>query len=221
MARALIIGSSGGIGGALVDALLGRGDEVVGLSRRADGLDVTCDVSIKRTLGAQTGTFDLIIVATGALVVDGHQPEKSIRALDPDAMIAQFKINAMGPALILKHSLALLPRDRPCTFAALSARVGSIGDNRMGGWHSYRGAKAALNQFIHGAAIELARSHRQAICVCLHPGTVETSFSADYAKTHETISAARAAASLLDVIKGLSHVQSGGFLDYEGKEIPW
>jgi NAD(P)-dependent dehydrogenase (short-subunit alcohol dehydrogenase family) len=221
MARALIIGSSGGIGRAVTAAISERGDDVVGLSRGADGIDVTDEAAIARVLGAQKGLFDLIFVATGALVVDGHQPEKTIKALSPEALIGQFKTNALGPALVLKHSLALMPRDQPCVFAVLSARVGSIGDNRIGGWHSYRTAKAALNQLIHGAAIELARSHKHAICVCLHPGTVETRFTEAYVKSYTTVPPACAAGNLLSVIDGLSPAQSGGFFDYAGNEIPW
>ena len=221
MEKALIIGSSGGIGRAVADALLARGCDVVGLSRSADGLDVTDESSIARHLGAEKGPFDLIFVATGALVIDGHQPEKTLKALSPDALIGQFKVNALGPALILKHSLALMPRDRRCVFVALSARVGSIGDNHIGGWHAYRAAKAALNQLIHGAAIELARSHKHAICVSLHPGTVETRFTEDYAKSHPTVPATQAASNLLRVIDGLTTAQSGGFFDYAGTEIPW
>jgi NAD(P)-dependent dehydrogenase (short-subunit alcohol dehydrogenase family) len=221
MVRALIIGSSGGIGRALAEALKARGDDFVGLSRSADGLDVTEEASVARLLGAVEGTFDLIPVATGALVVDGHEPEKSIRALDPDALTGQFKTNALGPALVLKHCLALMPRDRRCVFAALSARVGSIGDNRIGGWHSYRAAKGALNMLVHGAAIELARTHKQAVCVCLHPGTVETRLTAEFAQSHKTVPAEQAAANLLRVIDGLSPDHSGRFLDYAGEEIPW
>jgi NAD(P)-dependent dehydrogenase (short-subunit alcohol dehydrogenase family) len=221
MARALIIGSSGGIGQAVAASLLARGDDVVGVSRTADGIDVTDEASIARVLGAQEGPFDLILVATGALVVDDHQPEKTIKALSPEALIGQFKTNALGPALVLKHSLALMPRDRRCVFAALSARVGSIGDNRIGGWHSYRSAKAALNQLIHGAAIELKRTHKNTICVCLHPGTVETPFTQAYAKSNTTVPATHAADNLLGVIGGLTPAQSGGFFDSFGNEIPW
>jgi NAD(P)-dependent dehydrogenase (short-subunit alcohol dehydrogenase family) len=221
MVRALIIGSSGGIGRALAEALKARGDDFVGLSRSANGLDVTDEASVARLLGEVESTFDLILVATGALVVDGHEPEKSIRALDPDALMGQFKTNALGPALVLKHSLALMPRDRRCVFAALSARVGSIGDNRIGGWHSYRAAKAALNMLVHGAAIEFARTHKQAVCVCLHPGTVETRLTANFAQSHKTVPPEQAAANLLRVIDGLSPDQSGRFFDYAGEEIPW
>jgi NAD(P)-dependent dehydrogenase (short-subunit alcohol dehydrogenase family) len=219
--RALIIGASGGIGREISKVLRARGDGVTGLSRSADGLDITCEASIERILGQQQGSFDLIFVASGALVINGQQPEKSIKALDPATLIDQFKVNAIGPALVLKHSLRMLPRDRPCVFAALSARVGSIGDNRIGGWHSYRSAKAALNQLIHGAAIELARTHPKSSCVCLHPGTVETGFSEKYAQFHKRVPAPEAAHNLMHVLDGMTPETTGKFFDYAGKEIAW
>ncbi len=221
MDRVLVIGASGGIGSALVDEATARGAEVTGLSRSLDGLDVTDAASVERVLGALAGPFDLVLVATGALVLGGHEPEKSISAVGYEAMLAQFAVNAAGPMLVLKHASRLLPRDRRAVFAALSARVGSIGDNSIGGWHSYRAAKAALNQLIHGAAIELRRTHRQAVCVTLHPGTVATRFTAGYADRHRTVPPQEAARDLLDVVARLEPGQSGGFYDYAGKAIPW
>ena len=221
MERALVIGASGGIGSAIVSELQARGVAVDGLSRSRDGLDVTDEDSIARALGARSGHYDLIFVATGALEIDGYTPEKAIREITPEALLAQFRVNAIGPMMVLKHALPLLPKDSRAVFAALSARVGSIGDNAIGGWHSYRTAKAALNQLIHGAAIELKRTHKQATAVCLHPGTVETPFTAKYAGRHKTVPASEAAANLLNVIEGLTPAQSGGFFDYAGREIPW
>ena len=221
MGRALVVGASGGIGRALVAALAARGDEVVGLSRSADGLDVTDEASIARLLATLTGPFDTVIVATGALEIAGALPEKSLRALDPAALAAQLALNAIGPVLVLKHALRLMPRDRPAQFAALSARVGSIGDNQLGGWYSYRAAKAALNQLIHTAAIEIARSHPQAVVVCLHPGTVATTFTRNYVGSHPTVTSDVAAANLLAVLGGLTTAQSGGFFDWSGVQVPW
>lgn len=218
MKRHLIIGASGGIGSAVARGLQG---EVTGVSRSGDGLDITDEQSIARVLGGLSGTYDTVFVATGALTAGGHTPEKTVKSLTPEAMLAQFQVNAAGPALVLKHALPLLPRDRRCVFAALSARVGSIGDNQIGGWHSYRAAKSALNQLIHGAAIELARTHKQAVCVALHPGTVATPFTAKYARRHATVPADEAAANLITVMDGLTPAQSGGFFDYSGAEIPW
>lgn len=219
--RALVIGASGGIGSAVVEELKSRGAEVTGLSRSDDGLDVTDAASVERVIGALDGDFDVIFCAVGILAAEGGAPEKAVKELDPAQTAHLFAVNATGPMLVLKHAIPLLPKDRRSVFAALSARVGSIGDNSIGGWHSYRASKAALNQMIHGAAIELGRTHKQAIAVCLHPGTVETPFTEKYAGRHKTTPAPEAAANLLDVIDGLTTAQSGGFFDYAAKEIPW
>ena len=136
-------------------------------------------------------------------------------------MAATFAVNATGPALLMKHLLPLLKRDDASIFATLSAKVGSIGDNHLGGWYSYRASKSALNQIVHGAAIELGRSHKDSVVVALHPGTVETPFTADYAGHHKTVTAQTAADNLLGVIEGLTPYQSGGFFDYAGDEIAW
>jgi NAD(P)-dependent dehydrogenase (short-subunit alcohol dehydrogenase family) len=221
MEKALIIGASGGIGAALVAVLKARGVTVTGLSRRDDGLDVTDEDSVATCLAGLEPGFDLILVATGALVIDGAEPEKTIRRVTAKAMADQFALNCIGPSLVLKHSLRLLPRDRRAVFAALSARVGSIGDNALGGWYSYRTAKAALNQMIHTGAIELARSHRHALCVALHPGTVATRFTADYAATHDRVPPEQAARSLLGVIDRLTPDETGGFFDWQGKRVVW
>lgn len=221
MEKALIIGDTGGIGAAMAETLRARGVAVTGLSRSRDHLDMTDEASIKRALGALDGPFDLIFVATGALVIDGAEPEKTLSALSSKALADQYALNAIGPVLALKHALPLLPRDRPAVFAALSARVGSIGDNRLGGWYSYRAAKAGLNALLHGAAIELARSHKHLACVSLHPGTVATDFTAKYAGRHPTVPPDEAAARLLAVIEGLTSADTGRFYDYAGKEIPW
>ena len=219
--KALIIGASGGIGAALAGGLEARGAEVTRLSRRDDGLDLTDPASVERTLGALDGPFETVLVATGALEPDGHQPEKALRQISAEAMAAHFALNATGPALVLRHLPRLLPRDRPSTFAALSARVGSIGDNQLGGWHGYRAAKAALNQLVHGAAIELARSHRAAVCVVLHPGTVATRLTETHGAGHARVSPETAAANLLGVLDGLTPADTGGFFDWAGKAVPW
>lgn len=221
MSRALVIGSSGGIGSALCKALAAQGWQVTGLSRRDNGLDVTDEASVESHLGVLDGTFQRIIIATGALEIDGHTPEKALRHLTADALALQFAVNTIGPALVMKHALRLLPREEPATLAALSARVGSIGDNRAGGWHSYRASKAALNQIIRGAAIELGRSHKQAVCVALHPGTVATPFTAKYLGRHPAVPPDEAARNLLGVIDGLTPAQSGQFFDWAGKAVAW
>ncbi len=219
--RALVVGASGGIGAALCRALEGQEAEVTRLSRSADGLNVADEDSVAHHLGALEGAYELVFVATGALVVDGHEPEKSLDALTPDGLLGQFCVNTIGPALVLKHARRLLPRDRPAVFAALSARVGSIGDNRMGGWYSYRTSKAALNQLLHGAAVELGRTHRQLVIALLHPGTVETQFTAKYSDRHKTVPPKEAAANLLRVLGGLAPEESGRFFDYAGTPVPW
>ncbi|MGL5012437.1 MAG: SDR family NAD(P)-dependent oxidoreductase [Paracoccaceae bacterium] len=221
MSRALVIGASGGIGGALVAVLAARGVLVTGLSRSADGLDVTDEARVAAVLGALEPSFETVIVATGALVIDGARPEKTLKAVDPVALAAQFALNATGPMLVLKHALRLMPRDRPARFAVLSARVGSIGDNTLGGWYGYRAAKAALNQLIHTAAIEVARSHPQAVLSLLHPGTVDTAFTAAYQPAYEKLSPASAAEALLDVLAAQTPAQSGMFHDWQGKVVPW
>ena len=221
MERALVIGASGGIGRALMAALAAKATLVVGVSRSGDGLDLTDEASIIRVLAALEGTFDTIIVATGALEIDAFKPEKSLRALDPAALAAQFALNAIGPALALKHALRLLPKDRPSRFVALSARVASIGDNALGGWYSYRAAKAALNQLIHSAAIEVARSHPQAVVALLHPGTVSTGFGSAYIGNHPTVTPDVAASNILSVLGGLTPADTGGFFDWAGKRIAW
>ncbi len=227
---AVVIGASGGIGAALVRRLEGDPGfaRVLGLSR-ATGLDLTQQDSIA---GAAAQTADLaaslglplrlVIVATGFLHGSGEVPEKSLRQLDPAHMAKSFALNAIGPALLMKHFLQLLPRQGKAVFAALSAKVGSIGDNRLGGWHSYRASKAALNQLVHTAAIELALRHPQAVCVALHPGTVETGLSAPFAKSGLDVRRPdTAAGELLAVMDGLTPADSGGFFDCRGKRLPW
>lgn len=218
--RSLIIGETGGIGRAVATLLRAQGAQVLGLSRRT-GLDLTDEASTRDALSRIDQPIDLILIATGILETDGHPPEKSWRQVDPAVMARQFAVNAIGPALVLKHALPLLPRDRGAHVGVLSARVGSIGDNRLGGWVSYRAAKAALNQIIHTYAIELARSHPQAVLAALHPGTVETDLTRRYAGHHPTVSPETAAQNLLQVLRGLGPEHSGGFYDWQGKVVPW
>jgi NAD(P)-dependent dehydrogenase (short-subunit alcohol dehydrogenase family) len=219
--RVLIIGASGGIGSALAAEAEARGAEVTRLSRRKDGLDVTEEASVAEHLGRLTGTYDAIWVATGALEIGPHGPEKALRDLDPGAFAGQFALNTTGPALVLKHAARLLPRDRRASFAALSARVGSIGDNRAGGWYSYRASKAALNQILRTAAIELARTHPDLVCIALHPGTVATDFTEKYLGRHRSVPPDEAARNLWTVVEGLTPDQTGRFFDWAGKEVAW
>jgi NAD(P)-dependent dehydrogenase (short-subunit alcohol dehydrogenase family) len=221
MVNVLIIGASGGIGAALRRHHEARGDTVAALSRSVDGFDVADAQSVSAHLSALDGPFDRVIVATGALSVNGAEPEKTIKAIEAQAMADQFAVNAIGPALILAHAHRLLPRDRRSIFAVLSAKVGSIGDNRLGGWVSYRAAKAALNQIVHTSAIELARSHPRSCVVALHPGTVETPFTSKYVARHSSVPADEAGARLVHVMDELTPEQNGGFYDYSGAQLPW
>lgn len=219
--RVLIIGASGGIGAALASHARARGDDVTALSRSGQGLDITDPASVDATLGALTGPFEAVIVATGALSINGAQPEKSLRALTRSAFEDHFRLNAIGPALVLRHVARLMPRDRRAVFAALSARVGSIGDNRAGGWYAYRAAKAALNQIVHTGAIELARSNPHLACVVLHPGTVATGLTEAYAARHPAVPPQTAATNLWRVMDGLTPRDTGQFQDWAGQSIPW
>ena len=221
MKKTLIIGASGGIGRALSEVCEARGDSVTKLSRSVDGLDMTDQHSIEAHLSAVDGPFDRVLVATGALEIDGAEPEKTIKAIEQKTMMDQFALNAVGPALVLRHAGDLLARDKQTVFAVLSARVGSIGDNRIGGWISYRSAKAAVNQIIHTASIELSRTHAKSICVALHPGTVKTSFTEKYLGRHPAVSPSEAAENLLTVLDNLTPDDTGLFFDWGGKAVPW
>ncbi len=221
MGRALVIGASGGIGRALADALTARGSDVTGLSRSADGLDLRDATSIERVLDAVEGPFDAVLLATGILAPDGRAPEKSLGALDATAFREVMEVNAIGPALVIRHAPRLLARKGRSVLGVLSARVGSIGDNHLGGWHAYRASKAALNQIVRGAAIELGRTHREAVVAALHPGTVATPFTVAYSPPYEKLVPPEAARRLLGVLDGLTPAETGRFWDHEGREVPW
>ena len=221
MERALVIGASGGIGAALAEALERRGSEVVRLSRSREGLDLRDPLSIERVMGGVEGPFGAVLVATGILAPEGGGPEKSLAALDAGVMLEVMQVNAVGPAMILRHAPRLLPRRGRSVLGVLSARVGSIGDNRLGGWHGYRASKAALNQIVRGTAIELGRSHREAVVAALHPGTVATPFTSAYDPAHGKLSPEDAAGRLLGVLDRLTPAETGRFWDYEGREVPW
>ena len=221
--RAIVLGASGGIGSAILRALEADADcsEAVGLSRSGTGLDMTDEVCVADAAATLSGDFHLIFCATGALTIEGIGPEKSLRQISPDAMLKQFALNAVGPALVLKHFAPKLARKERALMGFLSARVGSIGDNRLGGWISYRAAKAALNQIVHTASIELSRTHPQAVLAALHPGTVATSLTAAYAAGHTAMAPDESASLLLAVLDILDPSQTGGFHAYDGSLIVW
>lgn len=225
---AIVTGATGGIGAALVLAL--RQDspprEVVGLCRAgAPPFDVTDEASIAaaaESIDRLALPLRLVVHAVGTLEGQGCRAEKTWRHIDADAMQRAFAINTTGTALVMKHFLPRLARQGRSVFAALSARVGSIADNGLGGWYSYRASKAALNQLVRCAAIELRRTHPGAACVALHPGTVATPLTAGRDTSRLDVQPpAIAARRLLDVLARVDPGQSGGFLDQHGRTIPW
>lgn len=224
--KAIVIGASGGIGGALADMLEARGDTVVRLSRSSiPPIDIDDEEGIAGAAAhlSDRAPFDLILIATGLLHGPGIEPEKSLRAVRGDSLDRYFRVNATGPALMIRHFLPLLRRDGRAVMAALSARVGSIGDNRLGGWVGYRASKAALNQIIRTLSIELARTAPSTILVGLHPGTVDTPLSEPFQRNvapEKLFTPAQSAAALLAVIDGLSSVDSGHVFDWKGELIP-
>jgi NAD(P)-dependent dehydrogenase (short-subunit alcohol dehydrogenase family) len=238
--RAAVIGASGGLGRAFVEELAAA-DEVVtvlALSRRGAGptgdkvepgtLDTDDGASIEAAAGRARealGGLDLVLVATGMLHgPDGLQPEKTWRQLTPEAMLRLYRTNAVGPAMVAKHFLPLLPREGRAVFAAISARVGSIADNGLGGWHSYRASKAALNMLLKNFAIELARKNDQAVVVGLHPGTVDTGLSQPFQSgvpKGKLFTARHSARAMLTTLEMLTGADSGGLFAYDGERLPY
>lgn len=234
--RCAVFGANGGIGAALVSQLAARSDvaEVHALARKplqtgakvhAHTFDLADEATIAAACATIGGPLDLVIVATGRLVRDnGEGPEKSWRALNADAMAEMFAINAIGPALIGKHCAPLLRKGGKPVFAAISAKVGSIADNRLGGWHSYRASKAALNMMVRNFAIELGRSNPAAIAVTLHPGTVDTPLSRPFQRnvpTEKLFTAEQSATYLLGVIDGLTPADTGTLKSWDGSTLPF
>lgn len=224
MHDAVVIGASGGIGAALVRRLeeSGRHETVHALSRSAGTIDLADPSSIAAAAERIGGPLALVIVATGVLHEGDRRPERSLRELEADWLLRQYQVNTVGPALVLRHFAPLLAKDAPATIACLSARVGSISDNRLGGWYGYRAAKAALNQIIKSAAIEIARGRPQALCVALHPGTVDTGLSAPFqgnVAEDKLFTPDYSAKRLLAVLDGLTPGDSGGIFAWDGERI--
>ena len=235
--RCAVFGASGGIGGALAASLAGRadvaevhagsrrGEEPVGDKLRPFAFDLQDEASIAAACTGMGGPLDVVLIATGRLTrADGTGPEKSYRALSAEGMAELFAVNTIGPALIAKHTLPLLRRDGRAVFAALSARVSSIADNRLGGWHAYRASKAALNMLVKNLALELARTHPQAVAVTLHPGTVDSALSAPFQRgvaAEKLFTPAFSAGALLGVLDGLTPADSGGLFAWDGARVPY
>lgn len=227
----MVIGASGGIGAALEEALIDEGafDVVHGFARSRTGaqhLDLEDEASIAAAaVVVANGPAPTLIVVTTGLLHDGERgPEKSMRELDAAWLARNFAINTIGPALVAKHFLPLTTKGKLATFAVLSARVGSISDNKLGGWYGYRASKAALNMMVRTLAIEERRRNERSIVVALHPGTVDTGLSKPFqgnVSPGTLFDAGRAAVQLLDVIDGLKVPDSGKVFAWDGAEIPF
>ena len=227
--RALVVGGSGAIGAAMVAQLQAdpRCAQVLVLGRSSTPpMDFADEASIAAAAEyvrrqPDFAPLHLLLVATGMLHTASAGPEKRLAQLNYAHLMASFTTNTFGPALALAHFAPLLARQQRSLFAVLSAKVGSIGDNRLGGWYSYRASKAALNMLVKTASIELARTHPQAVLAALHPGTVDSHLSAPFRGAEIGRPATTAAADLLEVLDGLSAEASGGFWAYDGKALPW
>jgi len=236
---AAVIGASGGIGRAFVELLAGDpGIRTVHAFSRAPlpwplakvhghRLDLGDESSIEAACRAasQDAAFDIVLVASGILHRGAHvRPEKSMRDFDPASLAEVLAVNAIGPAIVAKHFLPKLRRGHKAVFAALSARVGSIGDNRLGGWAAYRMSKAALNMLVRTVAIEQARVSPASVVVALHPGTVDTGLSQPFTgrvKPGQLFTPEQAARRLLATIDTLQPADSGGFFAYDGTRIDY
>ena len=220
--RALVFGASGGIGQAFsrfLESKLGS-ENVVKISRSFDGFEISDEEKIFKLSESIEGSFNLIINATGVLQTTEEGPEKTINVVKQKLMIDMMTINAIGPALLLKNFSKKLDKTKFSVFVNLSARVGSITDNRLGGWISYRSSKAALNQIIKTSSIEINRRNKNAICVGLHPGTVKTRFTEKFQNTTETISPDKSVKMMMKVVENLSVDDNGYCFAYDGKVIP-
>lgn len=220
--RALVFGASGGIGQAFSRFLENKlgSENVVNVSRSFDGFEISDEEKIFKLSESIEGSFNLIINATGVLQTTEEGPEKTINVVKQKSMIDMMTINAIGPALLLKNFSKKLDKTKFSVFVNLSARVGSITDNRLGGWISYRSSKAALNQIIKTSSIEINRRNKNAICVGLHPGTVKTRFTEKFQNTTETISPDESVKMMMNVVENLSVDDNGYCFAYDGKVIP-
>ncbi|MFN8953809.1 MAG: SDR family NAD(P)-dependent oxidoreductase [Burkholderiales bacterium] len=223
--RALVVGASGAIGGALLQQLRAdpRGAAVVGVTRQSSpGLDLLSEPSIQACAQAlaEQGPFHLVLDATGALTLNGRGPEKRLDELDAAHLLHALHLNAVGPSLLLKHFLPLLASGERVIWGKLSARVGSIEDNRKGGWYGYRAAKAALNMLLQTAAIEIARRRPLLVVAALQPGTVQSALSQPFVG-QDALHPNESAQRLLATLDGLQPTGRAQFVDHQGRHIPW
>lgn len=218
--NALVVGA-GGIGNALAKQLAPH-YRVMQWSR-ALGIDPTDEAAIVAAAAALGEPLTHVFVTTGMLHDDHQRPERSMRDLGSDTLARSFLINVIAPSLVAKHVLPRLPRDRRAVFAVLGARVGSIGDNRTGGWHGYRASKAALVMMVKTLSIELRRTHPLAVCVTLHPGTVDTAMSKPFQRgiaEGKLFTPDYSAERLIAVADALAPADSGGHFAWDAMRIP-
>ncbi len=244
-AVAFVQGGSGGLGSAMTRRLLSDStiQKVYASSRSPAGsdallelrrqfperlellsLDVSNEESIEAAARAVSDAghgLDIVFNCSGVLHSEAMQPEKRLSQIDRAALLASFEINAVGPIVVLKHLVGLMPRRERSLIVNLSARVGSIADNRLGGWYGYRASKSALNMLTRCLALELKRTHPGCLCVAMHPGTVDTELSRPFASGARPFTPSRAADQIFDVVRGLSSEESGGFFAWDGSAIPW
>ena len=224
--RALVIGSSGAIGAAFVRALQATPEcqEVMTLSRHTQpAFTLEDEASMAHAAAAlqASGEFQLIVDATGVLSIDGRSPEKSLHALQDEALLRSYQLNAVGPALLVKHFVPLLSLGRRVVYAKLSARVGSISDNHKGGWYGYRAAKAGLNMLLQTAAIECARKRPDLVMAALQPGTVASALSQPFVAASDAFTPDASVAGMLHTLDSLPAQARAHFVDYRGQPIDW
>ena len=224
--KALVIGATGAIGHAFLEAFQADTDctHVEAISRNADtGFDLLIPDSLhaQASLSNQSGPYEIIIDATGALNIDGVGPEKSLNSLQADLLMQSMRINAIGPAMVLRHFAPLLAKGAS-VYAKLSARVGSIEDNKKGGWYGYRASKAALNMLLQTAAIELQRKNPNMRVVALQPGTVRSKLSSPHVNAQsQLLEPQESVLGMLSTLRALPAKSGAYFVDYKGAEIPW
>ena len=223
--RAVVIGASGGIGAAMVERLEAdaRCAVVHALHRRsaiAIDFDDESSIGIAADALRADGPVHLLVNAAGVLHANGFMPEKRLADLRYAQLTETFRVNTFGPALVVRHFAPLLSDGRSIV-AMLSARVGSIEDNRLGGWYAYRASKAALNMIVRTAAIEIGRAKPAAVIVAMHPGTVATALSRPFRGDAIGRPAEAAAADMLAVLDALQPADSGRFVAYDGRRLPW